>query len=219
MWLLVAAEEREFAGVVRRASRIQTLPWPGVAFARQIEWAAGNCMLVANGPGPRLARDAVRVRDSSVTGLMSVGFCGALDPALMVGDIVVSGDCPETKRRDFVRAEIVSVDRVAVTSDEKFRLREKTGASAVDMESAAVQERAREWGVRFCCVRTVSDMAREDMPLDFNRYRDGDGRFSRRRIALAALAHPSAIAGLVRLNRNCEQAAESLGEFLADCQL
>ena len=72
----------------------------------------------------------------------------------------------------------------------------------------------------FCCVRSVSDTAQEDMPLDLNQYRDSAGRFSRSRILAAALARPrTVIPGLLRLDRNCRIASESLGAFLASCQL
>jgi hypothetical protein len=88
------------------------------------------------------------------------------------------------------------------------------------MEAAAIAEKAKEWGVPFYSIRAVSDTASEDMPLDFNLYRDAAGRFSRSRIALAAMARPfSAIPALLRLNRHCRIAAESLGDFFADCRL
>jgi nucleoside phosphorylase len=119
-----------------------------------------------------------------------------------------------------VRGEILSLDRVAVTAAEKRGLRERTGAAVIEMESAAVAAKAREWGLPFRCIKVVSDTAAEDMPLDFNLYRDSAGRFSRSRIALAALRRPfSAIPGLLRLDRNCRHAADKLGEFFADCQL
>ena len=195
-WLIVASEERELARIGMRAG-----------------WT-----LLASGPGSRLVSETLRER-RQVDGIVSTGFCGALDPALEVGDIVVSGGEVRSARR-FVRGEILTADRVAVTAEEKRTLRERTGASAVEMESAAVAAKAREWGVPFRCIKVVSDAAREDMPLDFNRYRDAAGRFSRGRIALAALRHPfAAVPGLLRLDRNCRFAAEKLGEFLADCQL
>ncbi len=195
-WLIVASEERELARIGMRAG-----------------WT-----LLASGPGSRLVSETLRER-RQVDGIVSTGFCGALDPALEVGDIVVSGGEVRSARR-FVRGEILTADRVAVTAEEKRALRERTGASAVEMESAAVAAKAREWGVPFRCIKVVSDAAREDMPLDFNRYRDAAGRFSRGRIALAALRHPfAAVPGLLRLDRNCRFAAEKLGEFLADCQL
>ena len=223
-WLLVAAEELEFSGILKRASRVQPLNVPGVVFAKEVEWTAGRTLLIANGPGPRLAAQAV-ARKLAVDGIMSVGFCGALDPALSIGDIVVSGEFPgaDRKRTDgrlFVQGEVLSVDRVAVTAAEKGELRRTTGASVVEMESAALIGKARDWGVPFCCVKTVSDTARENMPLDFNRYRAADGRFARNRIALAAAARPfTSVPALLRLVKNCRLAAESLGEFLADYKL
>ena len=108
---------------------------------------------------------------------------------------------------------------VIVTADEKRRLRERTGATVVEMEFAAVQKIAREWGVPCRAVRVVSDTAGEDLPLDFNRYRDGEGRFQIGRIALAGLLRPfTALPGLMRLDRQSQVAAESLGAFLADCK-
>jgi len=198
---MVAAEQRELSGILKRMK------------ASGDRWA-----LVATGPGPRLVRETLRER-RRVDGMVSVGFCGALDPALGVGDIVVRGDGPVSSARPFVRGEILSVDRVAVTAAEKQDLRKRTGAVAIEMEAAAVEAKAREWSVPFRCVKVVSDTAGEDMPLDFNLYRDASGRFSRSRIALAALARPfTAIPGLLRLDRNCRAAAEKLGEFLADCK-
>jgi adenosylhomocysteine nucleosidase len=202
-WLIVAAETREFAGIRKRAPNDRRV-------------------LVASGPGPRLASAAVNeaLRERrNVDGIVSTGFCGALDPALCVGDIVVSGDGVASPR-SFVRGQILSMDRVAVTAAEKRDLRERTGAVAIEMESAAVAAKAREWGVPFRCIKAVSDIAAEDLPLDFNLYRDPAGRFSRSRIALAAMRRPlTAIPALLRLDRNCRHAADKLGEFFADCQL
>ena len=196
-WLIVAAETRELSGIRKQAG--------------------GRWELIANGPG-RLAALALGEK-RNVDGIVSTGFCGALDPALRIGDIVVSTG-QVTSPRPFVRGEILSVGRVAVTGAEKRALRERTGAAAMEMEAAAVEARAREWGVPFRCVKVVSDVAGEDMPLDFNLYRDAEGRFSRGRIALAAMARPfSVMPGLLRLDQNCRRAAERLGEFFADCTL
>ena len=155
----------------------------------------------------------------NVNGIINTGFCGALDPTLRVGDIVVSGDAAVASGAPFVRGEIFSADRVAVTAAEKRALRNRTGAVAVDMETAAVKRKAAEWGVPFICIRAVSDTAVDDLPLDFNRFRNADGNFSRTRIALAAMARPfSAMPGLLELDRNCRRASQSLGDFLADCR-
>ena len=217
-WLMVAAEAREFEGILKRATEIRPLDWPGAAFSRQAECGNARWFLVANGPGPRLVERTLG-KKPDIDRMLSIGFCGALDPTLRIGDIVVSGEVPETLGASFVRGDVVSVDRVAITVRDKCELRAATGAAVVEMESAAVARKAQEWDVPFGCVRVVSDSAGEDLPLDFNRYRDADGRFERSRIALAALGRPfTVLPGLVRLDRHCRRAAERLGEFLANCE-
>src|SRR5436190_2087922 len=215
-WLMVAAEAREFEGILKRAGEARRLPWPGAAFSREIVSNNRRWLLIANGPGPRLVDHALQTKPS-VDRVVSIGFCGALDPALRIGDIVVSGEVPEELGASFVQGDVLSVDRVAITAVEKGKLRASTQAAVVEMESAAVARKAREWKMPFGCVRVVSDVANENLPLDFNRYRDADGRFSRRRIALAAMGHPfTVLPGLLRLDRNCRLAAERLGEFLGN---
>jgi adenosylhomocysteine nucleosidase len=210
-WLVVAAEKRELDFVFAGRGRNRNVePLPLVAarlaaeFTCEVEFNGDRWILVANGPGARLATEPLGKR-MDVAGIISTGFCGGLDPALQIGDIV---------------REIHTIDRVAVTVAEKRELRERTGAAAVDMESAALAGKAREWGVPFHVIRAVSDRAEEDMPLDFNLYRGPDGRFSRSRIALAALASPfSRVPALLRLDRNCRVAARSLGDYFAHCRL
>jgi adenosylhomocysteine nucleosidase len=211
IWLIVAAEKQEIAGIMNRTA------------GRGNQW-----ILVANGPGPKLAAQAVEnaLRERGrVDGIVSTGFCGALDPALNVGDIVVGNNVVGgaediSSPRPFVRGQVLSLDRVAVTAAEKRELWERTGAAAIEMESAAVESKAREQGVPFRCIKVVSDVAQESLPLDFNLYRDQAGRFSRPRIALAAMRRPfTAIPALLRLDRSCRHAAEKLGEFFADCKL
>ena len=221
-WLIVAAEAREFEGILKRASHVRALHWQEAAFSREALWKNSRWLLIANGPGPRLVERALDRRTGArpdVDRVLSIGFCGALDPALRIGDIVVSGELPTGLQASFVKGDVVSVDRVASTAREKCDLRAATGAAVVEMESAAVAQKARDWDVPFGCVRVVSDVAGDDLPLDFNQYRDADGRFERTRIALAAMGRPfTVLPRLVRLDRDCRRAAERLGEFLVNCE-
>ena len=215
-WLVVAAEAREFKGILKRFGPAAKIDANGARFAREVLKDGDRWWLVANGPGQRCVEEVLRQK-MDVNGIVNTGFCGALDPALRIGDIVVWGDVPCKAR--FVTGEISSSDRVVVTVDEKRRLREKTGAIAAEMEAGAVKRIAEAWGVPFYCVRAVSDTANEDMPLDFNSYRDSAGRFSLPRIALAAVSRPfTRIPALKRLEANCNVASESLGAFFADCR-
>lgn len=217
-FLLVAAERRELEGFLRKIGKSSPMRWPGARFAREAEWRGDRWWFIANGPGPRNIDHAL-THNKKVDAMISTGFCGALDPSLKLGDIIVASDAPLTKRK-FTQGRIVSQDRVAVTPDEKqFLFKQTGGALAVEMESVTVRDNAAQWNVPFQCIRVVSDIASDTLPLDFNQYRKPLGDFSRSKIAAAALTQPfSVLPKLIRFERNCQQAARILGEFLADCR-
>jgi hypothetical protein len=234
----VAAEAREFDGFLANAERVVKLDWP-LSFAR-IVWLNGRAaLLVAHGPGRRLAGQALDVLrgkqlNFELTGLVSTGFCGALDQALEPCDIFVANrllsrdrkgaditsECfPITTNRKYKTGKLLSIDRVASTAAEKLELR-KTGADAVEMEAAAVAAKAKEWNLPFYAIRVVTDTAAESFPLDFNLMRDSAGRFDRAKIIGAALRRPGVIfPELMKLNKRCKSGAKALGEFIADSRI
>ena len=182
--------------------------------------------LVANGPGPKLAgraADIVRER-GKMDALVSTGFCGGLAPTLQACDIFVASEVVDvapalapSSARPFQTGKLLSMDRVVSTAAEKASLSGRAGA--VEMEAAAIAGRAREWNVPFYAVRVVTDTASETFPLDFNRMRSADGRFSRTKIVAAALARPvTMIPELMKLNSRTKCAAQALGDFLADAR-
>ncbi len=227
MLAFIAAERGEFDGVLRKAGRVTKLDWP-LDFARMV-WLKGEpIVLAANGPGPQLAGRATEIarKLQELKGLVSIGFCGALDPALKACDIFVATEIlgvahalsvPRSRSCERHKTgKLLSVDRVVSTAAEKADLRQ-TGADAVEMEAAAVALKAAEWNIPFYCVRVVTDTSAETFPLDFNRMRDVDGRFSRTRIMAAALRRPgSVLPELLKLNKRCRDASEALGNFLVD---
>jgi adenosylhomocysteine nucleosidase len=229
--VFVAAEAREFGGLLSFCGKVARLDWP-LAWARVAELNGRKVFLAANGAGPKLAAEAVeiarlQVGSGDMDAVVSTGFCGGLDPAMKVGDVfAATGIQLETglepvsapqSRREFFKGTLVSRDRVAQTAEEKRDLR-RSGASAVDMEAAGVLSRVREWGVPFYCVRSVTDLVDESFHIDLNSARSGDGRFSTARILVAAIRRPVIIAPeLLELRRRCALAAHSLGEFIADC--
>ena len=227
----MAAEAREFAGLLRKAERVDKLNWP-LDFARRI-WLNGKAaVLVANGPGPKLAGEAVEIAQGreELTGLVSTGFCGALDPALKPLEIFVPSEIllPSRDREGAVlhplactrgsvaNGALLSVDRVASSAAEKCELHATTGAAAIEMEAAGVAAKAKEYNLPFYCIRVVTDTAGESFPLDFNRTRDPDGRFSRMKIIAAALGSPRVFSKLIQLNNRCKAASQALGDFIAD---
>ncbi len=225
--LFVAAEAREFVGFMQKVEKSERLSWP-VQFARRVEYRGRVAVLAANGPGSQLAGQAVCAvaEREPVTSVVSTGFCGGLDPTLAPGDIFVAREliglgpvvAPEHPKGRASTGALISINRVAVTVAEKTELR-KAGGDAVEMEAAGVAEAAQRLSLPFYCVRVVTDTAGENLPLDFNRMRDGEGRFSRMHIVAAGLRNPAVVfPQLMKLNERCKSASKALGEFLANCR-
>lgn len=224
--VFVAAEARELSGILRRVTGIKKLPWP-VQFARSAILNGRPVVLLANGPGPKWAAAAAEeagTRLDIVHGFVSTGYCGALDNELRPCGIVVASTVngcpaiqPETKL-DHAAGALLSQDAVACTIEDKSRLR-KTGAIAVEMEAAGIEQVARKRRIPFYCVRVVTDAACEALALDFNRMRHANGRFSRGRIVVAAFRRPGRIIPqLLKLERTSKSASLALGDFIANCR-
>lgn len=221
MIVAIGAEAMEFAGWLRHCTGVRRLDWP-VAFARQAEWNGQAVTMIANGAGPRLAAEglAAAKEREKVTAVMSIGWCGALDPALALNDVFVAlavrtaegvrAALAPRKMPAARRGVLYSGDRFIRTAEEKAELRSR-GAEAVEMEAGGLR-----FAGSFYAVRVVSDLAQEEFALDFNEYRDAEGRFQKGRIALAGLRHPM---DLMRMARRGRQAANALGDFLAQCEL
>lgn len=229
--IAVAAEPLELAGLLRHARSSRRLAWP-VSYAREAALQGRRWLLVAHGPGARLARAAAEAALDRCHGravVLSTGFCGALDPAMNAGDIFAAREVLDAATGARFAAVLpqapqpvhsgllLSQDRVAVSAEEKAALRQRD-AAAVDMEASAVAAEAGRRGAPFYCVRVVSDPAGETLPVDFNACRDAEGRFSKSRITAAALLHPSRLIPLLRFGRTCRRAALRLGDFLASCR-
>ena len=221
----MAAERRELEGLLVHVGEIAKLNWP-LDFARSGRLNGTQIVMVANGPGPKLAGSAVDVvkDNKSMDALISIGFCGGLQPALGVCDIFVAtevvGVAPAlapSSSRPFKTGKLLSTDRVASTAAEKAALAKN--ADAVEMEAAAVADRAKRYHVPFYAVRVVTDTFEESFPLDFNAARSSDGRFSRAKILAAAFRKPGTVfPELIKLNKRTKRASQALGDFLADAR-
>ena len=107
---------------------------------------------------------------------------------------------------------ILASDRVIATAAEKQRL----GASgdAVDMESLWVLVAAAQRSVRAVVIRAISDAADADLPLEFDRIFDQQGKVSLVKVVGQLARKPQRIAGLLRLANDSERAAGALATFL-----
>ena len=105
---------------------------------------------------------------------------------------------------------VVSSGTVVWQAEEKRRLQRATEAIGLDMESAAVAAVAQERGLPMAIVRTVSDLADEDLPLDFNLFLRPTGWIKG---IQAIIVRPSSLVGLNRLRKQSRVAADQLTEW------
>ena len=141
------------------------------------------------------------------------GFGGALDPRLQIGDVVIEGWPGEAPLPLNCRpGRVHTADRIISTPECKAELFRSTGASVVDMETAAVRSWAQQHGLQLIIVRAISDRADQGLDPAVLRLIDPWGRPRPLRIASALLARPSLLPHLVRLGRCSRRAGRCLGE-------
>jgi adenosylhomocysteine nucleosidase len=165
--------------------------------------------------------------------VLSIGFAGALSASLQVGDLVIAReirglkDQPDGNLLSAARQVQIGVPvhiGVALTShnilwkaESKRALAGSLGANEigfVDMESTAIAGVCASRGVPLLIIRSISDLLDEDLPLDFNQYRNRDGRVDPRKVVNAALLRPTAFKRLFELRRRSMLCAGRLAEFV-----
>jgi len=212
---IVAALEREVLPLVRHW-RIIKREHSGRSF-RFFE--NGEIVVVCGGIGAEAARRATEAAIMMYAPGMvySVGFAGALEPRLKIGDIVVprrvvnaaDGSSVDTGTGEGV---LVSFSSVA-SPEQKAKLGASFGAQAVDMEAAVVALAAQARGVRFAAVKAISDQSHFALPAMDNFIAPG-GTFRTWKFALSVLIRPWMYKSVLTLARNSNQASHALCNWL-----
>lgn len=212
---IVAALEREVSGLIRNAKRVdQNYEGRSFVFFEQDEMVV-VCGGIGAEPARRAAEAVIALYHPTL--LQSVGFAGALEAGLRVGDVFVPAVVVDA--RDGSRIEIEGGHGVLLTfmavagSQQKNKLAKAYGAQAVDMEAAAVAAAARAHGVRFSAVKVISDDLHFEMP-ETARFIDAQGRFKTAGFALFIALRPWLWKRAAHLASNSSQAARILSEHL-----
>jgi adenosylhomocysteine nucleosidase len=219
----------EYSGMLKLMKTSQPLPAMEL-WGRLGRMNRHEVLLIANGAGSHRAAAAVDTAAAVFQPevVVSTGFCGAVDPELEIAQVVIGTSVTAADRsyearqfasaRDCARGVVATVDHVVRTAAEKKELHAQ-GAIVIEMEAGGVASRAEALGLPFFCARAVTDMASEDMANDFNAALRDDGQFATMRIFRHALTRPAVrFPELLRLRSNCILAANTLGEFFADCE-
>lgn len=211
---IVAALEREVKPLITRW-RVVDRSHGGRHF-RFFE--SEHAVLVCGGIGEEAARRAAEAVLAlyAPQAILSAGFAGALDRSMKVADIltprrVVNARDSSVCETGTGSGTLVSFASIA-TADQKGKLASAYGAQAVDMEAAAVASAAQVRGVRFECVKAISDDQNFDMP-GLDRFVK-DGQFRTTMFIAHFLARPWLWLRLLRLAQNSAKAAKTLCNFL-----
>jgi uridine phosphorylase len=214
---IVAALEPEIGGLIRCSRRVaREHAGRNFDFFERDEW-----VLVCGGIGVEAARRAAEAaillyRPAQV---WSVGFAGALDQSLRVGDIFVPYAVIDA--RDGSRVYVAGVDcrRSLVTfacvagAQQKKNLADAFGANAVDMEASGVAAAAAARGLGFAAIKVISDEWDFAMPA-MGRFIDPQGQFRTLAFAAFVALRPWLWMRVAALARNSRKAARALAIYL-----
>lgn len=166
---------------------------------------------------------AHRLVAAGVTGLISFGLCGGLQPHLKAGRLLVPTEILFENGETFVTNRELSLwlggatphiilagSQILAQAREKRRNWKITGAAAVDLESAAVVRVAVEHGLPFACLRAVCDTAERDLPRAAVMALDPSGEIQTGAVAWSVLTHPWQIPALIGLSREAAAARRGL---------
>jgi len=208
---MVAALEREVSRLVKRWNKVER-DHEGRRF-RFFE--NGRVVVVCGGIGAEAARRATEAVFALYQPklMLSVGFAGALDPTLKVGDIFAPSrvvDARDGSRTEMATGHGVLVSAAVVAGVEaKKKLAESYSAQAVDMEAAAVARGAQARGVGFMAVKAISDESDFHMPA-MDRFIDERGHFKTGRFAIFSAVRPWLWPQVIQLARNGAKASRAL---------
>jgi adenosylhomocysteine nucleosidase len=208
---MVAALEREVSPLVKRWNQVER-EYEGRRFKF---FESGRVVVVCGGIGAEAARRATEAVFAlyQPTLILSVGFAGALDSILKVGDIFAPSrvlDARDGSRTEMAMGRGVLVSAAAVAGVEaKKKLAESYGAQAVDMEAAAVARGAQARGVGFMAVKAISDQSDFAMPA-MDRFVDERGQFATGRFAIFSAVRPWLWPRVIQLARNSAKASRAL---------
>jgi hopanoid-associated phosphorylase len=198
----------------------------GLAAEARIARRAGLIAVAGGGDLAATRAKIERLFAEGVSGLVSFGICGGLDPSLASGDLVLASEVRSAEGRHPVdrawhervaaalaRAQIafrpgviLGLSALLATAASKAAMGRAEGALAVDMESHVVAVAARAAGRPFLVLRAVADAAGRDLPPAALAGLDSEGRPALASVLRSLLAEPRQLGALIAVARDSRKA-------------
>ncbi|HEY1659586.1 MAG TPA: hypothetical protein VGG14_14625 [Candidatus Sulfotelmatobacter sp.] len=212
---IVAAMEREVSVLIKNWRRVQHKH----EGRTHTFFENGEHICICGGIGLEAAR---RASEAAIVlyhpqKIYSVGFAGALDPSLRVGEIFTPSAILDA--RDGSRTQLGDGSGTLLTfhhvvgAAQKQKLASAYPAQAVDMEAAAVATAASRHGIAFAAIKAISDETTFELPGS-ERFIDHEGRFHTASFILFALLRPWLWRRVAQLAGNSRKAVTALGKQL-----
>jgi adenosylhomocysteine nucleosidase len=188
-------------------------------------------MIFFSGVGANRAHSAARTMlEKGATALVSWGFAGGLSPGFSTGSLIlperiIASDqsvyhvdpvwherlCSRLEKHvELHRGILAESTTVLADCADKIALFQRTGAIAVDMESASIALAAKEAGVPFIVIRAIMDGAEMPIPRSALNSIDKFGRVRPLRLLSCLVRRPAELMALLRLGQNFEAARTTL---------
>lgn len=185
-------------------------------------------VVVGAGNADKLAADLAAAIDGGCDHVLSFGTCGALNPSLQAGEIVVgkaevkgiifdpvwAGYLAANTGGKFVTVTVV--DSTVSTAAAKAALFAKTRADVVDFETCIAAQVAWSKGVPFAMLRAVSDAADQDIPPAALAAMNAAGGIDVWAVIDSLAGDDSQLPALMKLADSSQLAFNILAQALAD---
>jgi adenosylhomocysteine nucleosidase len=181
---------------------------------------------VAGGARADLLEQRLKAQLDGAEAIISIGLGGALDPALVVGDIVIGSEVLRPRSRWVTdpawtlrlvlalpgakRGAVYGSDDMVLHALDKAKLRSKGGAMLADMESHVAARIAAAKKLPFVVVRVVSDTAGLSLPTAVRAGIKPDGGMNLPGVLAALAKSPGQLSALMRVGRDADQAFKVL---------
>lgn len=177
-----------------------------------------------------LAAEELGRQEKQLSGLVSIGFCGALDAAIATGSIVLPNAIITADNERFdtdagwttavadkmaglpviTDNAIYCATEIIETQAGKQATRSQCGACAVDMESAGIAHAATRFNIPFIAVRIVLDEGTDTLPEATRDAVHSDGNLNIGGLLRGLASRPQDVGGLIRLAGKSGKAQKQL---------
>jgi adenosylhomocysteine nucleosidase len=242
LYWLVTASAREYQALAQGLGS-QHRDRPVAGQPQRFHFPGFSVLLIYTGMGHQATTGKLvhLLESTPCSGLISVGYCGALKPGLRTGDVILYSECGPLERQRSVRIwfrpsflllsvldsslrlggmqprmqRAISSPAIITRVDQKKQLGELTGAGVVDMESSTIFELAHRCGVSRAAIRVVLDEMAQ--PLDgIEAFLDGQGQFAADGMRNMLLQAPGLALRLRELDRKASRVLGGIAATLRD---